>query len=338
MKTYDFRQPPFKIYGVPFFAQTGRMQRLPSHITAQLPPEFVNWQLSGRCPGARLCFRTNSREIGLHIDFERITPDIGMSIYSCQSANVFIGPRQTARYAGLARPDGYHTPFAKGTFHKDHTAEDITIFLPRNEIITGIQITLEDDAAVEAPTAYKHPVPILYYGSSVTEGACCSKPANAYNALLSRWLDADFINFGFSGSAKGELLMADYIYGIEKSILVMDYDHNAPTLEHLQHTHAPFFEYIRSRQPLLPIVFMSASNFEWLNEAAQRRQIIRSTYEAALQNGDKNVYFVDGETLWGSQDRDACSADALHPNDLGMYRTAQVLAPILQEILDRPSK
>ena len=331
MKAYDFRQPPFRVFGVPFFEETGRLERLPPWMEERLPKEFVSWRLSRRCPGARLRFRTDSGEIGIRVRFASISVDPGMSLYSCQGVNGFAG----SRYLGLARPESYETPFLSGSFRKDAAMEDVTVFLPRNEIITGIDILLEDHALLEPPTAYRYPVPILYYGNSVTEGACCSKPANAYSALLSRWLDADYVNFGFSGSAKGELVLADYIHTIPKSILVMDYDHNAPDAAHLRATHRAFFERVRTLEPTLPVVFMSASNFEWLPDAALRRQIIRDTYEGAKAAGDENVYFIDGQTLWGQTDRDACTADCLHPNDLGMYRTAQALRPVIEGILHK---
>lgn len=335
MRSYHYHQQPIQVCGVPFFEETGRLERLPPAMEKKLPPEFVDWHLSRRCPGARLRFRTDSREIGIAVRFESISADPGMSLYSCQSVNVFFGRGQSARYAGLARPESYETPFLKGSFRKSGDMEDVTVFLPRNEIIEDIEIFLEEDARIEPPTPYRHALPILYYGNSVTEGACCSKPANAYSALLSRWLDTDYINFGFSGSAKGELVMADYLMTIPQSILVMDYDHNAPDAAHLRATHDAFFRRVREKRPRLPVVMMSASNFEWLPEAAERRRIIRNTYEAALAGGDQNVRFIDGQTLWGREDRDACSADCLHPNDLGMYRTALALRPVIAEMLQK---
>lgn len=334
MQTYHFSQPPFRVFGAPLFDQTGKMWRLPDELTAQLPREFVDWQLARRCPGARLCFRTDSPVFSIRICFRSINVDIGMSLYAAQSGNVFVGERQSALYKGLVMPrEGYNKPEATGTFHKSAKMEDVTVFLPRNEEITDVFIELEDGAKAEAPTPYHYAKPILFYGSSITEGGCCSMPAVAYNSLLSRWLDADFINMGFSGSAKGEIIMADYLNSIEKSVFVMDYDHNAPSAEHLKATHLPFFRRIREHDPLLPVVFMTKPNFDYDADSAERRQIIFDTYQTALDAGDKNVYFLDGETLFGTQDRFACSNDCIHPNDLGMYRMAKELYPVLEKIL-----
>lgn len=334
MKTYHFSQAPFRVFGAPLFEKTGKMWRLPDELTEKLPKEFVDWNLAHRCPGARLCFRTDSKELRFRIVFRSIGVDIGMSLYAAQSGNVYVGPRQTARYKGLIMPrKGYEEAEASGTFYKDGVMEDVTVFLPRNEEILDVFIELEDDAHVEAPTPYRYAKPILYYGSSITEGGCAGMVSLAYNALLSRWLDADYYNFGFSGSAKGELIMADYLNGIEKSVFVMDYDHNAPNAAHLKATHAPFFRRIREHDPLLPVIFMSKPNFDYDADSRERRQIILDTYNEAKAAGDENVYFIDGETFFGPEDRFACTADQLHPNDIGMYRMARVIRPVLEGIL-----
>jgi hypothetical protein len=175
----------------------------------------------------------------------------------------------------------------------------------------------------------------LYYGSSITEGGCCSKPGNAYNAFISRWLDADYYNMGFSGAAAGELDVCDYLNTIEKSIFVMDYDHNAPSPEHLKETHEPFYKRIREYDKNVPIVMISRPNPELDPEDANKRfEVIKETYENAKASGDNNVYLIDGRTFFGTVDREACTADKIHPNDLGMFRMAEVIAPVIKNILD----
>lgn len=332
MRAYSFRQPPFCIFGVPRFEETGALERLPQSLAAQMKSEAMPF-LARRCPGARLYFRTDSGEITLRIRLEAITPDIGMSIFSCQSGGVYIGARPMARYAGLVKPSGYGSTLCEGTFRKSGEMEDVTVYLPRNEHVTEIEILLEDGARVEAPTPYRHAKPVVFYGSSITEGGCCSKPANCYNALVSRWLDTEHYNLGFSAAALGEPAMADYIASLDMSVFVYDYDHNAPSAEYLAETHEPFFRRIRARRPELPVVMMSMPCFDYDASAAARRDVIRATFERAKAAGDRNVYFLDGERFFGDDDRDACTNDCLHPNDLGMYRIAKAVAPLLEKLL-----
>lgn len=329
MKTYSYRDIPLEVHGVPFFESRGVLERLPETVRKAVPTLDA---LGRRCPGARLCFRTDSPTLTLKMTLETLTPDIGMAIYDCQSANVMIGQRQTARFAGLLNPPDYDTKTVEKTFKKDPVMEDVTIWLPRNEIVGEFTVSVEDGAVVEPPTPYKYP-PMLYYGSSITEGGCGCRVTNAYNALISQHLDVDYYNFGFSGSARGELEVADYINTIPMSIFVMDYDHNAPNAEYLKKTHEPFFQRIRQAHPDLPIVILTRPDFDYDIHSDQRRQVIRATYENALAAGDKNVWFIDGQTFFGDTDRHACTCDCIHPNDLGFYRMASVVEPVIEQIL-----
>lgn len=327
MREYSFHTAPFEIHGVPFFEKTHRMERVPLALREKLP---LLETLGRRCPGARLRFRTDSAHLKFAIQFESVSPDVGMSIFACQSANVYDGER----YLGLARIHGYDETLATGEFEREGVLRDITVYLPRNEVIADITIALDDGARLEAPTAYRLPLPIVFYGSSITEGGCCSKPANAYNALLCRWLDADFYNLGCSGAARGEIEMADYINTIPMSAFVLDYDHNAPTVEHLAATHEPFFRRVREANPDLPILMLTRPDADY-NDAPARRDVVRQTYEHARAAGDKKVWFIDGKRYYGDFDRDACSADTCHPNDLGMYRMAQTILPVLKEMIGK---
>jgi hypothetical protein len=210
------------------------------------------------------------------------------------------------------------------------------VFFPRNEVVYDIYVGIDDGADIRKASPYTYEKPVLFYGSSITEGGCCSKPANAYTAFISRWIDCDFYNMGFSGSAAGELDVCDYLNTIEKSVFVMDYDHNSPTPEHLSETHEPFFKRIREYDPTVPVVFISRPNPEADPVDAQRRfEIIKRTYDNAKNAGDENVYLIDGRTLFGTEDREACTADKIHPNDLGMFRMAKVIAPVIKSILDK---
>ena len=60
--------------------------------------------------------------------------------------------------------------------------------------------------------------------------------------------------------------------------------------------------------------------------------MIRQTFLNADRAGEP-VWFIDGESLWEGKDRDACSVDGCHPNDLGFMRMADRIEPVLREAL-----
>lgn len=332
MRAYSIKDKPIKVFGVPFFDKTGVLTRLPNEIIKKVPSlEF----LGRRVPGGRVCFRTNSEKITIKIEFETLSIDVGMSIYACQSAFVFAGERKNSRYLGLVRPHNYESKSFEATFTKDSTLEDITILLPRNEIIKSVEILLCDDAIIKEPTPYKYSKPIIYYGSSITEGGCCCNPSSVYNSIISRHLDVDYYNFGFSGNCKGEIEMADYFNTLDFSIFVLDYDHNAPDVAHLKATHENFFKRIRQKNQNVPIVMITRPCAVYGDDEIARREVVKATYDNAIKNGDKNVYFIDGESFFKDfEDRELCFIDTIHPNDLGFYKMAEVIEPIIKDILE----
>lgn len=335
MRKFNYKDKPIKIFGIPFFEEHQKFQRLPDDLLEVLQDKLPYFPRVGRrCPGARLCFRTNSENIKIEIEMETLTPDIGMSLFACQSAHVLIGDRKTARFLGLVAPESYKNLTFEKTFTKGNDTEDITVFLPMGDVIKNVEISIDDNAVIEAPTPYKYSKPVVFYGSSITEGASCQRPTNTYSAALSNRLDFDYYNIGFSGGAKGTLEVADFINKLDKSVFVLDYDHNAPTVEHLQATHEPFFKRIRENNPDLPIIMMTSPDFDYAADKAARRDVVRKTYESAKNNGDNNVYFIDGETFFGKKDRHACTSDTCHPNDLGAYRMTEVIEPIMKMALE----
>ena len=135
------------------------------------------------------------------------------------------------------------------------------------------------------------------------------------------------LNFGFSGHGRGETNIAELLATIDASVFVLDYDHNAPDEEHLEKTHEPFFKILRNAHPEMPVVMVSRPDGSETPDGVARRKIIRRTYQNAREGGDANVYFVDGSTLFGKTNRDACTVDGCHPNDLGFLRMAEAIFP-----------
>ena len=128
--------------------------------------------------------------------------------------------------------------------------------------------------------------------------------------------------------------MARYIASLDMSCFVMDYDHNAPSAEALAATHESFFRVVREAHPGLPILLVPRPDCDLAPEDAARRfAVLEATYRHAREQGDENVYLVQGRDLFGGEGRDGCTVDGCHPNDLGFYRMAECLYPILRKVL-----
>ena len=178
---------------------------------------------------------------------------------------------------------------------------------------------------MEKRAGYRIGKPILYYGSSITQGGCASRPGMAYEAIISRRLDADFINLGFNGSARAEQPIADYLASLDPVVFVMDYDYNAPDPEYLAKTHENLYRTFRAAHPDTPVIMVGKPDFWLCNESnMERRDVIYRTYNNARLRGEK-VIFIDGHSLFPANMREECTVDNCHPNDLGMVGMADVI-------------
>lgn len=99
----------------------------------------------------------------------------------------------------------------------DGKLRNYILYFPNYNDVKELKIGVDDGARVGHGKKYKDLLPILYYGSSITQGGCASRADNSYQALISKWTNIDFLNFGFSGSALGEETMAEYISALKRS-------------------------------------------------------------------------------------------------------------------------
>ena len=116
------------------------------------------------------------------------------------------------------------------------------------------------------------------------------------------------------------------------SCFVYDYDHNAPDIEHLKNTHEKMFWHIRKKNSDIPIVIMSRPKYYLTQEEEERLKIIKTTYNNALKNGDKNVYLIEGKSLMEMAKGDG-TVDNCHPTDFGFSSMAETLGNVLEKIL-----
>ena len=289
--------------------------------------------LSRCASGGRVRFRTDSRYITLKVTLEAGACN-GATDVVCDGVyrGKVEGSEEDAVYGGtLLLTDVGHSVSGPRRLH------DVTVFTTRTGFLKQLEISLEDGSVIEEPTPYAIEKPIVFYGSSITMGACSKSPSKAYTALVAERLNADHINLGFGGNAKGEAAMAEYIASLDMSAFVLDYEHNADSLEDLLATHKPFFDTVRAAHPSLPILIVSRpdTDREFLR-ACYGRRIIMDTFHSALDAGDRMVDYVDGFYLRGNENKWMCCAeDGCHPNEYGFAVMADVITPRLRALMER---
>ena len=308
------------------------MRRMPKEAAAAVSTSVES--LCQNTAGGRIRFRTDSPYVAIRVFYDRFDFFSHMPLSGKAGFDLYCYENGVYRFIKNAMPTSTDKNGYERTFFKTNSGmSDFLIHMPLYNNVSAVYIGLKEGSKLESGAKYRDVKPVLYYGSSITQGGCASRPANAYTNMISMMLDIDHINLGFSGNAKGELAMADYIGSLDLSVFVLDYDHNAPTVEHLEKTHEVFFNRYRMHKPNTPVIMISRPDTAIDKKWMQRRQIIRNTYENAVINGDKNVMFIDGNTLFGADMRDSCTVDGCHPNDLGFYRMAKIIGEAVKKYI-----
>lgn len=331
----DAADSPFVLFGA---TSAKPYCRMPPEVAKTVSEGVLD--LCSNTAGIRLRFVTDSPYLAIHAEWaasgctSRMTllARFGFDLYEVDEHRYqhFVTP---AFVPPVDAPHGYESVVDLG----EGGMREYILNFPLYNAVSALFIGVKEGCRFEKPRSYRNEKPVVFYGSSITQGGCASRPGNCYQNFLSRMLDMDYVNLGFSGSGRAEDNMIEYLRGLDMSVFVSDYDHNAPTAAYLRDTHHKLYRAIREAHPHIPYIMISKPDFKGDragSEDAARRAVIMESYLRARESGDNNVYFIDGASFFADDERDACTVDGCHPNDLGFYRMAKRMLPVLQTALD----
>lgn len=329
----DIKKPPFSVHGL--VRESDRWARMPLAVANTVSPNVL--MLARHTAGGRVRFVTDSPYIAIKTSQpnDGAMPHITMTGQG--GFDLYMGEGDKSTYyatfmppaGGFANQDGYESII--NLREGDIGLHEYTINFPLYNGVKEIYVGLKEGSVLKSPSEYDIKVPVVFYGSSITQGGCASRPGTCYQAWLSRWMNADYINLGFSGSAKGEDEIADYIAGLDMSLFIYDYDYNAVDLAALEATHEKMFRKIREKHPTLPIIMASAPNSTPTPVGVARKEHIRANYEKFKAEGDENVYFIPGNELMYLCGMEG-TVDGCHPTDLGFFSMAKRFYEEIQKI------
>ena len=328
LEFYSVDESPFRIYGV--FREGDDYRRVPSDIANTVSPGVAS--LSKNTAGGRVRFVTDSKRLAIRARFKGVEHSAHMPYTNKGGIDIYVD----ADFVGIFVPPT-KSPLESYESLRDLGSKKervITLNLPLYGALCELFVGVDEGSLLKAAPDYEIESPIVYYGSSITQGGCASRPGMAYQSMISRWLDCDHINLGFSGNAKGEREIVDYMKGLEMSAFVCDYDYNAPTVEHLSETHEPLYKAIREAHPTMPILLVSRPSV--INDPGRlaRLDVIRTTYENAKAQGDDNVYLLDASDFFEFNSNEH-TVDGCHPTDLGFYLMAKGIGKVLAKALGK---
>jgi hypothetical protein len=179
--------------------------------------------------------------------------------------------------------------------------------------------------------------PIVFYGTSITHGACASRPGMVHTAILGRHLDRPVINLGFSGNGRMDAAVGELLTKMDAAVYVIDCLPNMGPDEVRQKCPA-LVRQLRAARPETPIVLVEDRRYtnDWILPERQKHNddnhvALRESFETLQKDGVKKLYYIPGDHLLG--DDDEGSTDGSHPSDLGFMRQTAIFEPVLRQAL-----
>ncbi|HUS08347.1 MAG TPA: SGNH/GDSL hydrolase family protein, partial [Bryobacteraceae bacterium] len=329
------QDPRFDTHGLPWLAENkGELIRLPTRLKDQLPPAV--WSLGNSPSGGRIRFRTDSTRVAIQLAYPSPPNMANMHAFGQTGVDLYVDGvyRSTAIAPKDATPG---TPVEHVFFENLPRQErELTIYLPLYKPVRVLGIGLDSDAKVSKARRFAVSKPVVFYGTSITQGGCASRSGLSYQAILGRQLNIDYVNLGFSGNGKGEPVVAGMVAEIDASAFVLDFSQNNPTVESLREVYEPFLTTLRSKYPKTPIIAITAiTSSRETPRLDQMRQHVSDVVKRRIAAGDRLLTLVEGPALLGPDRLDGL-VDGVHPNDLGFQWMADGLAPHVANVLALP--
>ena len=337
---HNIKEENISIHGVYFDEGEGLYMRVPDEVASSANPNLK--PLVRMTAGGRVRFVTDSSFIAVKARipaFEpmphmSITGSHGFSIYKNGVFQARTSPKFSDFVGKTDRPYEKQICFAeKKNLFNSYGKSLIEIYFPLYGGLCDLYIGVAPDAVIEKAPEYKYKKPLVFYGSSITQGACVTRPGNDYISVIGRRLNADYINLGFSGNGNAESEMLEYITGIDGALFAFDYNYYATAIKRVLPPHYEIYKHIRRAHPDTPILIYDKPGSDY-GADEYRAETIRATYELARADGDEKIAYLQAEALLGTRERDFAMVDNSHPNDFGAMCIADSLYPLIKDLLD----
>jgi hypothetical protein len=341
IKWFDPRETPFELSGFEWIKEDGVYRRLPVDPDWEIR-DAVD-QLANQTAGGQIRFKSDCSKILIKVELREKSGMYHMPATGQSGFDLYVTEGEDQRYFRTTRFSRDSIRYQSELYISDvKQMRTFTLNFPLYNGVNSVWIGVDQGSTVEAPPSFKQGGKIVVYGTSITQGGCVGRPGMAYTNILSRKLDMQFVNLGFSGNGRGEPALAHLITQISgMRCIILDYEANAGLS--IKETLDAFVDVLREKHPDVPILIMSKIRYadtregssrykEWMHLRDFQREVVQKRNSA----GDKHIHFLDGSTILG-ENYDECTVDGVHPNDLGSMLIADALHPSIEYILsDHP--
>ncbi len=328
----------FTLEGFGFRDVKSPYDRLPARAEGVVRPEV--WGLSRDSAGALVRFTTDTTLLRARWTLTRNRlAGVNMTAISASGLDLYTqtGPGRW-RWLGVGRPTS--DPVIEGDLATGipKGRREYMLYLPLYNGLTYLEIGVPRGTSIgpglPRPAGRK---PILFYGTSITQGASASRPGMNHIAILGRRFDRPVINLGFSGNGRMEPEVTRFLAEIDPAVFVIDCLPNM-TAKEIEARTEPCVKILRDAHPSTPILLVEDRNYPdgfLLPIRSERNRTSQAALRAAFERMRRakvgNLYYLPAAELLG--DDGEGTIDGSHPSDLGFVRQANAFEKTLRPIL-----
>ena len=317
---------------------TGCYERLPEYPEGGIRPALV--QLGKASAGLYIRFRSDSpaNYVRWASSGARWMPH--MAPVGTRGLDLYIHDGMSWTFAGSAKPEDAWKAASSCRIigNMEPAMREYMLYLSLYDGISSLEIGVDKDYELLQPSldSPRKGSPMVFYGTSILQGGCASRPGMAFTNILSRRFDREAINLGFSGNAFLDIAIAELMAAVpDPAVFVLDYVPNA-SAELIDSEGASFFRVLRDAHPGVPVVFVEDPGFPHAafdgkirKEIDDKNAAQKRLFRSLRAKGEKRIYYIPSSSLMRSED----TVDGIHPTDLGMEHYAEAYARILKKIL-----
>ncbi len=156
-------------------------------------------------------------------------------------------------WLGIGKPDSIENTvtLVEGL---SESPREYLLYLPLYNGIEFVNIGVPAAFKIE-PVPPETGKPIVFYGTSITQGGCASRPGMCTTAILGRRLNREFINLGFSGNGRMEPEVAELLAELDPLVYFIDCLPNMAA-DKVAARVEPFVNILRKAHPDTPLLLL----------------------------------------------------------------------------------
>lgn len=342
----DYKDKRLTVKGLPWFEKNKKkLCRLP--LKAKGKVREVLWDLAQVASSCYLAFKTDAKALAVCVETENPPKMMQMPATGSNGVFLYCGEPQNMRPWNVGIPVKDSNSYDRELF-KDipKKMREFRLYLPNYAKVNSLKIGFSKGAKILKPSPARLEKPVVFYGTSVTNGGCANTAGADFVSLVGRDLNIETVNIGFPGNGRGDAEIAEMMTEIDASMYVVDYVRNVCGGVYLEKgvlakTLPNFINILKSKKPETPILLMGSlfvSNHDYSKLERENiekcRDIVMENYLKERKKGNNNIYFVDGFGLIPFGE-DCAYVDNVHPTNYGFKLIADRLKPFIEMILLR---